>query len=567
MEPAVGRGRTEGNHSHRPEAERRRRKQTKQMERRWDEKSGSNHGGKRRSNCCPTSESESEPKTTRAGNPLPGEKQSQRKPSDLCEYRKRGKDMGATASCIKQAKGKRRSNCPTNDIESEITRASNPLPREKQAQRKPSDLYKFRERGKDMGATANCTKQAKTTVIQPPASDPPPSHTDGGEQATTSPSNLTENRKRGWKEGAENTRPPDDLPPSRERRRSARVGRWSIGDPPPATEPKSPNARALLGENHTKPELEDYPAKARRKRLLEKRLERNNSRIDALDAADLKTIGEFDTTQRNGEEGTFLDDRASAFFPKPASAPDDAFPPPPWFMKAVVDVAQSIQEAPLAPPFEFQPTEAAALANAETLAKAGYDLGKIIKEHSSSTLGYGSEFRPICQLKSVIGLHPNFMALADMIENGMSYIFHRAISEDEQQAETTAMIARGNHKSAQTETDVVAKLLSKDVIHGFSIPLPVSAIPLIPHAGVQPLGLVSQWTIDENGNRIKKFRITQDLTFSSEKGLAAKSINSRINMTAYAEMVYGWCFPRILHFISALRAKYPGIVIFIAKYD
>ena len=309
------------------------------------------------------------------------------------------------------------------------------------------------------------------------------------------------------------------------------------------------------------------PGKAKRKRLLEKRLERNNSRIDALDAADLKTIGEFDTTQRNGEEGTFLDDRASAFFPKPASAPDDAFPPPPWFMKAVVDVAQSIQEAPLAPPFEFQPTEAAARANAETLAKAGYDLGKIIKEHSSSTLGYGSEFRPICQLKSVIGLHPNFMALADMIENGMSYIFHRAISEDEQQAETTAMIARGDHKSAQTETDVVAKLLSKDVIHGFSIPLPVSAIPLIPHAGVQPLGLVSQWTIDENGNRIKKFRITQDLTFSSEKGLAAKSINSRINMTAYAEMVYGWCFPRILHFISALRAKYPGIVIFIAKYD
>ena len=154
-----------------------------------------------------------------------------------------------------------------------------------------------------------------------------------------------------------------------------------------------------------------------------------------------------------------------------------------------------------------------------------------------------------------------------MIVNGMSYIFHRVISDDEQRAETTAMTARGNHKSAQTDADVVAKLLAKDVTHGFSIPLPVSIIPLIPHAGVQPLGLVSQWTIDEKGNRVKKFRITQDLTFSSEKGIASKSINSRINMTAYAEMVYGWCFPRILHFISALRAKYPGIVIFIAKYD
>jgi hypothetical protein len=76
------------------------------------------------------------------------------------------------------------------------------------------------------------------------------------------------------------------------------------------------------------------------------------------------------------------------------------------------------------PPFEFQLTEAAARSSrAETLVRAGYDLGKIIKEHSSSTLGNGSEFRPIWQLESVIGRHPNFMALADMIANGMSYVF------------------------------------------------------------------------------------------------------------------------------------------------
>jgi hypothetical protein len=85
----------------------------------------------------------------------------------------------------------------------------------------------------------------------------------------------------------------------------------------------------------------------------------------------------------------------------------------------------------------------------------------------------------------------------------------------------------------------VAKLLAKDVIHGFSIPLPIATIVLIPNAGVQPLGLVGQWTVDADGRRVRKFRITQDLTFSSEKGAASRSINHRIRMNAYAEMIYG----------------------------
>ena len=33
-----------------------------------------------------------------------------------------------------------------------------------------------------MGGTASCTKQAKTTEVQPPASDPPFRYTDGGSE-------------------------------------------------------------------------------------------------------------------------------------------------------------------------------------------------------------------------------------------------------------------------------------------------------------------------------------------------------------------------------------------------
>jgi hypothetical protein len=85
-----------------------------------------------------------------------------------------------------------------------------------------------------------------------------------------------------------------------------------------------------------------------------------------------------------------------------------------------------------------------------------------------------------------------------------------------------ARLARGNHQSAQQEADRVGILLSKGVvIHGFTIPLPISIVEMIPGAMVQPLGLVSQWTIDHSGERKVKDRLTQDLSFSTYRTFGA----------------------------------------------
>ena len=85
---------------------------------------------------------------------------------------------------------------------------------------------------------------------------------------------------------------------------------------------------------------------------------------------------------------------------------------------------------------------------------------------------------------------------------------------------------------------------------------------------VQPLGLVQQWTVDPDGKRVIKFRLTQDLSFSTDKKAAPTSINSRVDMEAYPEMIYyGWCLPRILHYIISLRLHNPTLLIFISKYD
>jgi hypothetical protein len=146
----------------------------------------------------------------------------------------------------------------------------------------------------------------------------------------------------------------------------------------------------------------------------------------------------------------------------------------------------------------------------------------------------------------------------------MPYRYTREITETERETEVLAMLARGNHKSAQDEPEIVGKLLSKDVVHGFSMVIPIELVPLIPNAMVQPVGLAKQWTLDEEGNRVVKYRITQDLSYSEAKDV---SINSRIDMEQYPEMVYGWALPRIIHFIVALRLAWPLRTIFIAKYD
>ena len=45
------------------------------------------------------------------------------------------------------------------------------------------------------------------------------------------------------------------------------------------------------------------------------------------------------------------------------------------------------------------------------------------------------------------------------------------------------------------------------------------------------------------------------------------SVNKRININAYMEMLYGWCLPRVIHCIIALCLAYPLLYIFHKKYD
>jgi hypothetical protein len=145
------------------------------------------------------------------------------------------------------------------------------------------------------------------------------------------------------------------------------------------------------------------------------------------------------------------------------------------------------------------------------------------------------------------------------------------IAETARENEVLALLERGNHKSAQDDPEIVEQLLSKDVVHGFSMVMPVELVPLVtPHDMVQPVGLAKQWTLDEEGKRKIKCRITQDPSHA-ETSKSSKddpiSINSRIDMDRHPEMVCGWALPRVIHFIVALRLAWPLRTVFISKCD
>jgi hypothetical protein len=302
---------------------------------------------------------------------------------------------------------------------------------------------------------------------------------------------------------------------------------------------------------------------------------RNLARIQSANVNDQITLGESRSNLRTEGKATkkkpttnYLQTDVNSFLPEEVQGPDDSFTPPAWFLEAIRTIAQTNVPTPTKPPFKFEATAEAAEHNGKILARAGFDVGRVLEAHQLSTLGYGCEFRHPDQLKPLLGRHRHFPLLRDLLTEGMSYFYKVKLTEEERAEELEAILSRGNHKSATVESHHVSNLLAKDVTHGFSVPIPIDIIRLIVGASVQPLGMVVQQTLDEDGKPKVKLRLTQDLSFSSNPHPAPpRSINKRVDMSMYPEMVFGWCLQRIIHFIASLRWHQPNVKILMSKYD
>jgi hypothetical protein len=78
-----------------------------------------------------------------------------------------------------------------------------------------------------------------------------------------------------------------------------------------------------------------------------------------------------------------------------------------------------------------------------------------LQGQAGSTLSFGSEFRPVEQLRPLLRLHPGFEELAEVLVSGMPYRYSTEITEAARENEVLAMLERGNHKSAQDDPEIL----------------------------------------------------------------------------------------------------------------
>jgi hypothetical protein len=84
---------------------------------------------------------------------------------------------------------------------------------------------------------------------------------------------------------------------------------------------------------------------------------------------------------------------------------------------------------------------------------------------------------------------------------------------------------RGNHKSAEANNDALASIIENDIAKGYALPLPTEILLKIPNASLAPLGCICQDSINKQGLKTSKFRMTHGQTFTGPSNL---SVNLKV---------------------------------------
>ena len=299
--------------------------------------------------------------------------------------------------------------------------------------------------------------------------------------------------------------------------------------------------------------LDEVPRSSPGDVALQKARERNVRRLREATANDCRILSKY------------LPSDISVFFPFGLMGPDDYYQPSQNWVNEVLEVARTTCKVPGPPHVRLGVDQEDLDYNTRFLADCDWDLEEVFRRHVGTTVDHGSEFRPVEQLRRIVGGHAGFAYLEDMLTSGFDYRLDRDLTEQERATELKAQFDRGNHKSAVQNMDEVRALLIGDVRRGFVLPMKASAIFNVRRLHLQPGGMVRQLSLKADGSRQPKSRFTHDLSFSITSNDA--SVNARVDMSKHPEMVYGWCLLRLINYIAALRVRHPGLRIFISKFD
>ena len=139
------------------------------------------------------------------------------------------------------------------------------------------------------------------------------------------------------------------------------------------------------------------------------------------------------------------------------------------------------------------------------------------------------------------------------------------LSKEMRKKDLLEALSFGNHKGVTKHKKIFEKLIKKDIIHGYALPIPLNKVTEIENALMAPLNIAEQNTISELGEIVPSQRLTHNQ--SKEFSASGTSVNSRVQKEALQDCLYGHCLLRMIHYILALRSKYPNKRILLQKID
>ena len=140
------------------------------------------------------------------------------------------------------------------------------------------------------------------------------------------------------------------------------------------------------------------------------------------------------------------------------------------------------------PIFSFRRTHEESVRNIKILAEFKGDLGAEIAVHKDIPVNYGSEFRDTTALEKLLLHHEDKNKIINIIQQGSCYHLD-PIEEETRKSNLDAMIIGGNHKSSHSvlNSDALEKAISKEIYHGWALPLTIESLQNIKNAVVVPL--------------------------------------------------------------------------------
>jgi hypothetical protein len=117
------------------------------------------------------------------------------------------------------------------------------------------------------------------------------------------------------------------------------------------------------------------------------------------------------------------------------------------------------------------------------------------------------------------------------------------ISKEEQVNNLNDALTFRNHKGALAKPKLLLKLISKDVKYGYSVPIPLDSVKLIPGLEMAPMNIMAQNTINKFGQVIPKDQLTHNQSWKWSSGT---SVNSHVWRELLQECRYSFCIRRIM---------------------